>query len=179
MVVGKRTGLSAEHVTTTLLAQEPLRSHYANWISPMPRFQSFSARISVDGNALPEYGEAQAVGTDGVLTVSCWVASEAGKVRLHRTFPSTARICPHYACPGVLCTMDRPPPPAVGDVRCAAHRRRRLRPARDSPRPRAVPTGHELGAQGFRPLVADGASYAHLRPARAHWYAGAHRPIGP
>jgi hypothetical protein len=47
----------------------------------MPKFSDFDARIFVDGTPLPEYAESKTVDAAGVTTVSCWVPSEAGKVR--------------------------------------------------------------------------------------------------
>jgi hypothetical protein len=48
----------------------------------MPKFSYFDACVLVDGTPLPEYAESQTVDAAGVTTVSCWVPSEAGKVRL-------------------------------------------------------------------------------------------------
>jgi hypothetical protein len=47
----------------------------------MPAYQEFEARILVDDEPLPEYAPTLEVGADGVMTASCWVPSEAGKVR--------------------------------------------------------------------------------------------------
>jgi hypothetical protein len=48
----------------------------------MPAYQELEARILVDGEPLPEYAPTLEVGADGVMTASCWVPSEAAKVRL-------------------------------------------------------------------------------------------------
>jgi hypothetical protein len=48
----------------------------------MPAYQDIEARIVVDDEPLPEYAPTLEVGADGVMTASCWVPSEAGKVRL-------------------------------------------------------------------------------------------------
>jgi hypothetical protein len=47
----------------------------------MPVYREFKAHILVDEQALPEYLPVVEVGLDGVMTASCWVPSEAGKVR--------------------------------------------------------------------------------------------------
>jgi hypothetical protein len=47
----------------------------------MPSFQEFEAHVAVDGEPLPEYSPKLEVGPDGIMTASCWVPSEAGKVR--------------------------------------------------------------------------------------------------
>lgn len=45
----------------------------------MPYFGGFEASISVDGVHLPEYNVTM---DGGEKRVSCWIPSEAGKVRL-------------------------------------------------------------------------------------------------
>jgi hypothetical protein len=93
----------------------------------MPKFSDLDARVLVDGTPLPEYAESKTVDAAGVTIVSCWVPSEAGKVR--RWSRSSVHLLTRGAS-GVLCQLE-----GRAATRCAPlHRRLRRRGRRVSRR---------------------------------------------
>jgi hypothetical protein len=74
----------------------------------MPEFQTFSAWIMMNEVRLREYDVQEKTDEKGMRVITCWVASEAGKVR--RELPNEApRDTEHltWALAGVHCSSQR------------------------------------------------------------------------
>jgi hypothetical protein len=63
-----------------------LRTRYS---IPMPRYGNFDAYVEVEDARLPEYDVKESVDKDGVPCITCWIPSEAGKVRRAIMCPSS------------------------------------------------------------------------------------------
>jgi hypothetical protein len=57
----------------------------------MPRVLDFNVSVEMESNALPEYGSEVGVDEAGRPIVTCWIASEAGKVIAFAHFTDVIR----------------------------------------------------------------------------------------
>jgi hypothetical protein len=69
------------HAVTCLSSPCFLPSLRTRYSFPMPRYGAFDAYVEVEDARLPEYDVKESVDKDGVPCVTCWIPSEAGKVR--------------------------------------------------------------------------------------------------
>jgi hypothetical protein len=69
------------HAVTCSSAPCVLLSLHPRYSSPMPRYGTFDAYVEVEDARLTEYDVLETVDKDGVSCITCWIPSEAGKVR--------------------------------------------------------------------------------------------------